>query len=60
AGDSIHLRSDVPQMAWASGGRNARIMMVTSFNNQTAKAVERWAQMTSSAAGPKGRNISTK
>nr|WP_283815796.1 cupin domain-containing protein [Bradyrhizobium lablabi] len=48
-GDSIHLRSDVPHMAWARGA-SARLLMVTSIENQSAIAVEWW----SSVAGRKG------
>jgi len=44
-GDSIHLRSDVPHMAWARGAGNARLLMVTSIENQSAIAVEWWSHI---------------
>lgn len=43
-GDSIHLRSDVPHMAWARG-KSARLLMVTSIENQSAVAVEWWSSV---------------
>lgn len=43
-GDSIHLRSDVPHMAWARGN-SARLLMVTSIENQSAVAVEWWSNV---------------
>ncbi|MGQ0681791.1 helix-turn-helix domain-containing protein [Bradyrhizobium sp.] len=42
-GDSIHLRSDVPHMAWARGNGGARLLMVTAIENQSAIAVEWWS-----------------
>jgi transcriptional regulator with XRE-family HTH domain len=54
-GDSIHLRSDVPHMAWARGSGGARLLMVTSIENQSAIAVEWW----SSIAGRKSEREST-
>lgn len=54
-GDSIHLRSDVPHMAWARGSGSARLLMVTSIENQSAIAVEWW----SSIAGRKSEREST-
>jgi transcriptional regulator with XRE-family HTH domain len=45
-GDSIHLRSDVPHMAWARGSGSARLLMVTSIENQSAIAVEWWSNIT--------------
>jgi transcriptional regulator with XRE-family HTH domain len=44
-GDSIHLRSDVPHMAWARGSGSARLLMVTSIENQSAIAVEWWSNI---------------
>jgi transcriptional regulator with XRE-family HTH domain len=44
-GDSIHLRSDVPHMAWARGAGGARLLMVTSIENQSAIAVEWWSKI---------------
>jgi transcriptional regulator with XRE-family HTH domain len=44
-GDSIHLRSDVPHMAWAKGGSRAQLLMVTAIESQSATAVEWWARM---------------
>jgi transcriptional regulator with XRE-family HTH domain len=44
-GDSIHLRSDVPHMAWARGSGGARLLMVTSIENQSAIAVEWWSKI---------------
>lgn len=44
-GDSIHLRSDVPHMAWAKGRSRARLLMVTAIESQSATAVEWWARM---------------
>ena len=49
-GDSIHLRSDVPHMAWRAGRGPARLLMVTAIENLSATAVEWWAQ-TSVARG---------
>lgn len=43
-GDSIHLRSDVPHMAWAKGRARAQLLMVTAIENQSAAAVEWWAR----------------
>jgi quercetin dioxygenase-like cupin family protein len=54
-GDSIHLRSDVPHMAWARGAGGARLLMVTSIENQSAVAVEWWSHI----AGRKGEREST-
>jgi transcriptional regulator with XRE-family HTH domain len=44
AGDSVHLRSDVPHMAWSAGRSAARMLMVTAIENQGATTVEWWAQ----------------
>jgi transcriptional regulator with XRE-family HTH domain len=44
-GDSIHLRSDVPHMAWAKGRARAQLLMVTAIESQSATAVEWWARM---------------
>lgn len=44
AGDSIHLRSDVPHMAWAKGRARAQLLMVTAIESQSATAVEWWAR----------------
>jgi transcriptional regulator with XRE-family HTH domain len=44
-GDSIHLRSDVPHMAWAKGRSRAQLLMVTAIESQSATAVEWWARM---------------
>lgn len=44
-GDSIHLRSDLPHMAWANGRSRARLLMVTAIESQSATAVEWWARM---------------
>jgi len=49
-GDSIHLRSDAPHMAWARGAGRARLLMVTAIENQSAVALEWW----SNTAGGKG------
>jgi len=54
-GDSIHLRSDVPHMAWARGPGSARLLMVTSIENQSAIAVEWWSHI----AGRKSQREST-
>lgn len=54
-GDSIHLRSDVPHMAWARGQGGARLLMVTAIENQSAIAVEWW----SNVAGSKGERENT-
>ena len=54
-GDSIHLRSDVPHMAWARGAGGARLLMVTSIENQSAIAVEWWSNI----AGRKSEREST-
>ena len=55
-GDSIHLRSDVPHMAWARGAAgSARLLMVTSIENQSAVAVEWWSNI----AGRKSEREST-
>ncbi|MCA6113649.1 helix-turn-helix transcriptional regulator [Bradyrhizobium sp. WSM 1738] len=54
-GDSIHLRSDVPHMAWARGSGTARLLMVTSIENQSAIAVEWWSNI----AGRKGEREKT-
>jgi transcriptional regulator with XRE-family HTH domain len=54
-GDSIHLRSDVPHMAWARGAGNARLLMVTAIENQSAIAVEWWSNI----AGRKSEREST-
>jgi transcriptional regulator with XRE-family HTH domain len=54
-GDSIHLRSDVPHMAWAGGSGSARLLMVTSIENQSAIAVEWWSNI----AGGKSEREST-
>lgn len=48
AGDSIHLRSDVPHMAWAKGRSVARLLMVTAIESQSATAVEWWARLVGS------------
>ena len=45
AGDSIHLRSDVPHMAWANGRSRAQVLMVTAIESLSATAVEWWARM---------------
>lgn len=55
-GDSIHLRSDVPHMAWARGSVSARLLMVTAIENQSAVALEWW----SSSAGGKGERDNNK
>jgi transcriptional regulator with XRE-family HTH domain len=54
-GDSVHLRSDVPHMAWNTGRTAARLLMVTAIENQSATAVEWWAQRktTITVAGPR-------
>lgn len=44
-GDSIHLRSDVPHMAWAKGRSRAQLLMVTAIESRSATAVEWWAHM---------------
>jgi transcriptional regulator with XRE-family HTH domain len=49
-GDSIHLRSDVPHMAWAKGPSRAQLLMVTAIESQSATAVEWWARMTRAEA----------
>jgi transcriptional regulator with XRE-family HTH domain len=54
-GDSIHLRSDVPHMAWARRSGSARLLMVTSIENQSAVAVEWWSNI----AGRKSEREST-
>ena len=54
-GDSIHLRSDVPHMAWARGSGSACLLMVTSIENQSAIAVEWWSNI----AGRKSEREST-
>ena len=54
-GDSIHLRSDVPHMAWARQSGSARLLMVTSIENQSAIAVEWWSNI----AGRKSEREST-
>jgi transcriptional regulator with XRE-family HTH domain len=54
-GDSIHLRSDVPHMAWARGSGRARLLMVTAIENQSAIALEWWSGM----AGRKGEREKT-
>jgi transcriptional regulator with XRE-family HTH domain len=54
-GDSIHLRSDVPHMAWTRGSRSARLLMVTAIENQSAIAVEWWSHI----AGRKGEREDT-
>ena len=54
-GDSIHLRSDVPHMAWARGSGSARLLMVTAIENQSAIAVEWWSNI----AGRKSEREST-
>jgi transcriptional regulator with XRE-family HTH domain len=54
-GDSIHLRSDVPHMAWARGSGSARLLMVTSIENQSAIALEWWSNI----AGRKSEREST-
>jgi transcriptional regulator with XRE-family HTH domain len=59
-GDSIHLRSDVPHMAWAKGRARAQLLMVTAIESQSATAVEWWARtqkskpMAENQAGEKG------
>ncbi len=50
-GDSIHLRSDVPHMAWAKGGASARLLMVTAIESHSATAVEWWARAPRSPQG---------
>ncbi len=50
-GDSIHLRSDVPHMAWAQGSGTARLLMVTAIENQSAIAVEWWSDIAGSKSG---------
>jgi transcriptional regulator with XRE-family HTH domain len=55
-GDSIHLRSDVPHMAWARGSTSARLLMVTAIENQSAVALEWW----SNSAGRRGEGDNTK
>jgi transcriptional regulator with XRE-family HTH domain len=54
-GDSIHLRSDVPHMAWTRGSGSARLLMVTAIENQSAVAVEWWSNI----AGRKGARDNT-
>lgn len=54
-GDFIHLRSDVPHMAWARGSGSARLLMVTAIENQSAIAVEWWSNI----AGRKSEREST-
>ena len=49
-GDSIHLRSDAPHMAWARAPGSARLLMVTAIEHQSAVALEWW----SNTAGRKG------
>jgi transcriptional regulator with XRE-family HTH domain len=44
-GDSIHLRSDMPHMAWAKGRSRAQLLMVTAIESHSATAVEWWARM---------------
>lgn len=60
AGDSIHLRSDVPHMAWSSGSSTARLLMVTAIENQSATAVEWWSehQLTNRAPATRRRSNS--
>jgi len=50
-GDSIHLRSDLPHMAWPLGSAPARLLMVTAIENHAALAVEWWSRTTE--ANPK-------
>jgi transcriptional regulator with XRE-family HTH domain len=50
-GDSIHLRSDVPHMAWARGSGTARLLMVTAIENQSAVAVEWWSNIAGRKSG---------
>jgi transcriptional regulator with XRE-family HTH domain len=60
AGDSIHLRSDVPHMAWAKGRARARLLMVTAIENQSATAVEWWARMLRPKPAMESRAAATK
>jgi transcriptional regulator with XRE-family HTH domain len=54
-GDSIHLRSDVPHMAWTRGTGHARLLMVTSIENQSAIAVEWWSNIAGRKANERAR-----
>jgi transcriptional regulator with XRE-family HTH domain len=51
-GDSFHLRSDIPHMAWSTGRTAARLLMITAIENQSATAVEWWAQRKASDGSP--------
>jgi len=57
-GDSIHLRSDVPHMAWARGPETARLLMVTAIENQSAVAVEWWSNIAGRKSGER-KNAAT-
>ena len=68
-GDSIHLRSDIPHMAWRAGTDPARLLMVTAIENVSATAVEWWSQAraganarpaAASASEPRRRRITAR
>lgn len=44
AGDSIHLQSTTPHMAWSAGTSEAEILMITAMEHENAVAVEWWAR----------------
>lgn len=44
AGDSIHLQSTTPHMAWSAGANEAEILMITAMEHESAVAVEWWAR----------------
>lgn len=43
-GDSIHLQSSTPHMAWSGGAGEAEILMITAMEHESAMAVEWWAR----------------
>ncbi|WP_439575734.1 helix-turn-helix domain-containing protein [Phreatobacter sp.] len=43
-GDSIHLQSTTPHMAWSDGAGEAEILMITAMEHESAIAVEWWAR----------------
>lgn len=43
-GDSIHLQSTTPHMAWSAGAEEAEILMITAMEHESAVAVEWWAR----------------
>lgn len=44
AGNSIHLQSTTPHMAWSAGTSEAEILMITAMEHESAVAVEWWAR----------------